>query len=88
MDLDFSVIKNTKLTEKVNLELRAEFFNILNHANFGNPTPGFTFTGDAIGWPLVNPGVPSTNPADYQVTSVTPAGIRGLCNSNTALPIN
>ena len=85
MDLDFSVIKNTKLTEKVNLELRAEFFNIVNHTSFGNPAEGFTFGGDAIGWPLVNPGVPSTNPANYQVTSVTPAG-SVVCNSNTAFP--
>ncbi len=85
MDLDFSVIKDTKLTEKVNLELRAEFFNILNHTSFGNPTEGFTFEGDAIGWPLVYPGTPSTNPADYQVTTVTPSGSL-VCNSNTAFP--
>jgi len=83
MDLDFSVMKNTKLTERVNMELRAEFFNIVNHTSFGNPTPGFTFVGDAIGWPLVHPGVPSTNPSDYQITSVTPAGSL-VCNSNTA----
>ena len=38
MDLDFSVMKDTKLTEKVNLELRAEFFNIVNHTSFGNPS--------------------------------------------------
>lgn len=84
-DLDFSLLKNTKLTEKVNLELRAEFFNILNHASLGNPTPGFTFTGDPIGWPLVNPGTPSTNPADYAITTVTQGGAV-LCSSNTALP--
>jgi hypothetical protein len=81
MDLDFSVMKETKLTERVNLELRAEFFNIVNHTSFGNPTPGFTFVGNAIGWPLVNPGTPSTNPADYQVTTITPAGSL-VCKSN------
>jgi Carboxypeptidase regulatory-like domain/TonB dependent receptor len=31
---DFSVTKNTKLGEHVTLQLRAEFFNILNHPNF------------------------------------------------------
>jgi hypothetical protein len=31
---DMSVTKRFKLTEKVNLQLRGEFFNILNHANF------------------------------------------------------
>ncbi len=37
MNTDFSVVKNTKLTERVNLQFRAEFFDIFNHANFGNP---------------------------------------------------
>lgn len=31
---DFSMSKNTKLGEHVTLQLRAEFFNILNHPNF------------------------------------------------------
>ena len=34
---DAGVFKNTRLTERLNLEFRAEFFNILNHANFGLP---------------------------------------------------
>jgi len=33
-----SIIKNTKLTEKQNLQFRTEFFNIANHAVFANPT--------------------------------------------------
>jgi hypothetical protein len=33
-NLDFSVFKDTKLTEKVTMQLRAEFFDILNHPNF------------------------------------------------------
>ncbi|MFB3815989.1 MAG: hypothetical protein ACE14L_17945 [Terriglobales bacterium] len=35
-------MKNTKITERVNMQLRADFFNIFNHPNFSNPTlPSF-----------------------------------------------
>jgi hypothetical protein len=36
-DVDLSVIKNTPVSEKANLQFRAEFFNVLNRANFGTP---------------------------------------------------
>jgi hypothetical protein len=36
-DLDFSVSKNFPITENVRLQYRGEFFNILNHPNFGFP---------------------------------------------------
>lgn len=36
-DTDFSVIKNTKLTETTRLQLRAEIFDLFNHPNFGQP---------------------------------------------------
>jgi hypothetical protein len=42
-DFDFSVFKNNyirRISEDFNVQFRAEFFNILNHANFGPPTPG------------------------------------------------
>src|SRR5271168_4333471 len=34
---DFSLIKNFKLTERQQLRFTTDFFNIWNHANFGNP---------------------------------------------------
>ena len=37
--MDLSLIKNTPLTERVALQFRAEFFNTLNHTNFGPPNP-------------------------------------------------
>jgi hypothetical protein len=45
VNLDFSVYKNfalMKISESSSLQFRAEFFNILNHANFGVPA---AFTG-------------------------------------------
>jgi len=36
-NFDFSLVKNNKLTEKVTMQLRADFFNIFNHPNFSNP---------------------------------------------------
>ena len=35
--LDASLKKTTALTERTNLQFRAEFFNLLNHTNFGTP---------------------------------------------------
>jgi hypothetical protein len=41
-ELNFSVFKNTSITERVILQLRAEVFNLLNHPNFANPNlPNF-----------------------------------------------
>jgi hypothetical protein len=41
---DFSIIKNTKLGEKLRAQFRAEFFDLFNHANFGQP-------GNVVGSP-------------------------------------
>jgi hypothetical protein len=37
--LDLSATKNAHLTERVGLQFRAEFFNVLNHTNFLTPNP-------------------------------------------------
>ncbi len=34
---DLAIYKNTKIAERLSLQLRAEFFNLLNHPNFSNP---------------------------------------------------
>jgi Carboxypeptidase regulatory-like domain/TonB dependent receptor len=34
---DFSIIKNTKFGDAFRLQFRAEFFDLFNHANFGQP---------------------------------------------------
>lgn len=40
--LDFAVQRQFRITEKVNLRFRSEFFNIFNHPNFGPPTNDLT----------------------------------------------
>ncbi|HYL46607.1 MAG TPA: hypothetical protein VEU52_06250, partial [Candidatus Limnocylindrales bacterium] len=37
-NIDFSITKNTNLTERLTLQLRAEFFNIFNHPQFALPS--------------------------------------------------
>jgi hypothetical protein len=51
-NLDFSLVKNTyvkRISESFNVQFRAEFFNILNHANFNpigqNSTYGVVLDG-------------------------------------------
>ena len=34
---DFSVLKNTRIRQSLNLQFRAEIFNLLNRANFNTP---------------------------------------------------
>ncbi len=38
---DFALMKSTAVTETTAVEFRAEFFNIFNHTQFGNPSGNF-----------------------------------------------
>jgi hypothetical protein len=55
--LDFTLHKQFALDEKRNLEFRAEFYNILNRANFANP-PAVLATGLGTGANQIQPGQP------------------------------
>lgn len=37
-NLDLSLVKSWKFNERLSSQFRAEFFNVLNHPNFMNPT--------------------------------------------------
>ena len=47
VSLDTSLLKNTPLSERANLQFRAEFFNVLNHTNLGTPN-AIVFSGTAV----------------------------------------
>jgi len=75
-DWDFAVLKNTLLTERISLQLRGEFFNILNHPNFALPnwfvTPGSGPTGLITQTPdqaQTNPGLGGGGPRVIQLAA-------------------
>jgi len=47
VNTDFSVLKDTRITERFNLQFRAEAFDLFNHPNFGDPV--LTATSGAFG---------------------------------------
>jgi hypothetical protein len=55
---NFAIYKTTSLTERVTMQLRADFFNILNHPNFANPfLPAFIAdAGGTVNNPVCNGG--------------------------------
>jgi hypothetical protein len=61
---DFALLKNTRITERFNLQFRAEFFNIFNHAQFLTPSgitgfgPGPTFTPTSASFGIVTAANP------------------------------
>jgi len=78
---NFAVFKDTPLTERVTLQLRAEFFNFLNHPNFSNPElpgyisdPGVNGISNAATAPC--PGVPyGRGCSSYALTATGDVGI-------------
>jgi len=60
VDTDFSVLKSTRITERVSLQFRAELFNIFNHPNFSFPSTAVFSAGSAL--------------TGYQATRNTTAG--------------
>ena len=70
--VDFSLTKNTRLNEHVNLQFRAEFFNIFNHPNFALPNFFMNPALKDIGTPG-NPNiVPTGNSVNQGLITQTP----------------
>jgi hypothetical protein len=51
-DLDLSIFKKFRTTENTNLEFRAEFFNLLNHPNFGTGIGNSNFLNNTASNPF------------------------------------
>lgn len=60
--IDFTVHKQFRITERQNVEFRAEMYNIFNRANFANP-PAVLNTALGVGSNLLQPGQPFTRGA-------------------------
>jgi len=71
---DLALFKNTGITERLSLQLRAEFFNVLNHPNFSNPLlPAYI----ADPWPngFHTVGNREVGNGAYQITATGDVGI-------------
>ena len=55
VNLDFSVYKNTRISERLTTQFRAEFFNVINRANFQSPLDSNALF-DATGTPQSGAG--------------------------------
>jgi hypothetical protein len=71
---DFALLKDTKITERFDLQFRAEFFNIFNHTQFLTPSgiTGFTAVPPPVG------GFAPTSSSFGQVPGTLPARIGQL----------
>ena len=78
-ELDLSIQKNTKITERITLQFRAEGFNVLNRANFFQPNGGvFTAPSPTVGFntALLNSGASVAGNAGQITTAQDPREIQ------------
>jgi len=59
---DMSVTKLVKFSERVNMQLRGEFFNVLNHPNFFPSSATSRIAGGTVGQLVFTPDVYQANP--------------------------
>ncbi|MBV9154735.1 MAG: hypothetical protein JO097_00605, partial [Acidobacteriaceae bacterium] len=71
---DLAVYKNIPISERLNMQVRAEFFNVLNHPNFANPfLPAFIADPAVNGFQMV--GNREVGTGYYPLTATGDVGI-------------
>ncbi|HET9280521.1 MAG TPA: carboxypeptidase-like regulatory domain-containing protein [Candidatus Angelobacter sp.] len=68
-NMDLSLVKNTKITERLNLQLRADAFDVLNHPNYGQPGVSGGFLAASLQPVVPVTSNPATNNPGNQFTS-------------------
>ena len=74
METDLGVMKETRITERVSIQFRAELFNLFNHPNFAVPSGDVVFSAGSA--TSNYQGVPVSTAG--QITSLVGSG--GLSN--------
>jgi hypothetical protein len=73
---NFAIYKTTNLTERMTMQLRADFFNIVNHPNFANPfLPAFIADAGAGGFQVANGREVAGASGGYPITATGDVGI-------------
>ncbi len=75
-NMDLSLVKNTKLTEKLNAQLRLDAFDLFNHPNYGQPGPqsGGSLVAVLVPGTPGSPGPPVIQPTGNQFTTFSTIG--------------
>jgi outer membrane receptor protein involved in Fe transport len=71
VDIDLGISKDTAITERMKLQFRAEFFNILNHTNLGAPTATSNFSLNSSAYAANSGCVAAANPTSSCITIPT-----------------
>ena len=73
---DLAIYKDTAITERFKMQLRADFFNIINHPNFANPfLPAFIADPGVNGFALNGANSVETGTGGYPITATGDVGI-------------
>jgi hypothetical protein len=82
---DVGLHRNFSITEQLNIQFRAEVFNLFNHPNFGNP--GAPFSSVNLAFATATPGAIAIDNARYRSQAMLARGTGGGSNSGGFNPI-